>query len=79
MSELRQNEKAEINESGGPEVLSSCAPSMGHVLRKGRRSQPDVLTAMAPGNRNFPTDLKAKLCSSKHSWARLIREEGGKS
>lgn len=79
MSELRQNEKVEINESGGPEVLSSCAASMGHVLRKGRWSQPGVLTAMAPRNHNFPTDLKAKLCSSKHSLGWLIREEGGES
>lgn len=62
MSELRQNEKVEINESEGAEVLSSCAASMGHVFRKGRWSQPGVLAAMK--NRNFFTNSKSKLCSS---------------
>lgn len=76
MSELRQSEKVKINESEGVEVLSLCAASTGHMLRKERWSQPGVLAAMAPRNLNFSTDLKSEMCSSKCAWARLIREGG---
>lgn len=48
MPELRQNEEVKINESEGAQVLSSCAASVGHVLGKGRWSQPGDLAARPP-------------------------------
>lgn len=37
LSELRQSEKVEINESEGAVVISLCATSMRHVLLEKRR------------------------------------------